>query len=105
MATEPTTETQTATKLKLDPPAALNPLAPAEAAGLVPLKTEETSELDRRVDQFVDESLMAGREAIFIIHGHGTGALKTAIRSTAETLFAAAPGHGEKAAPTRGRRR
>ena len=55
MATEPTTETQTATKLKLDPPAALNPLAPAEAAGLVPLKTEETSELDRRVDQFVDE--------------------------------------------------
>ena len=55
MATEPTTETQTATKLKLDPPEALNPLAPAEAAGLVPLKTEETSELDRRVDQFVDE--------------------------------------------------
>ena len=55
MATEPTTETQTATKLKLDPPEALNPIAPAEAAGLVPLKTEETSELDRRVDQFVDE--------------------------------------------------
>jgi len=55
MATEPTTETQTATKLKLDPPEALNPIAPAEAAGLVPLKTEETTELDRRVDQFVDE--------------------------------------------------
>ena len=28
---------------------------PAEAAGLVPLKTEETSELDKRVAQFVDE--------------------------------------------------
>ena len=55
MATEPTTETKTATKLKLDPPEALNPIAPAEAAGLVPLKTEETSELDKRVDQFVDE--------------------------------------------------
>jgi uncharacterized protein YaaN involved in tellurite resistance len=55
MATDPTTETQPATKLKLDPPEALNPIAPAEAAGLVPLKTEETSELDRRVDQFVDE--------------------------------------------------
>jgi uncharacterized protein YaaN involved in tellurite resistance len=55
MATEPTTETQTATKLKLDPPEALNPIAPAEAAGLVPLKTEETTELDRRVDQFVEE--------------------------------------------------
>ena len=34
MATEPTTETKTATKLKLDPPEALNPIAPAEAAGL-----------------------------------------------------------------------
>ena len=54
MATDPTTETKTATKLKLDPPDALNPIAPGEAAGLVPLKTEETSELDKRVDQFVD---------------------------------------------------
>ena len=44
-----------ATKLKLDPPEALQPIAPAEAAGLVPLKTEETSELDKRVAQFVDE--------------------------------------------------
>src|SRR5215213_591370 len=55
MATEPAQETQTATKLKLDPPEALNPIAPAEAAGLVPLKKEETSELDKRVAQFVDE--------------------------------------------------
>jgi uncharacterized protein YaaN involved in tellurite resistance len=55
MATEPTTETKTEAKLKLDPPEALNPIAPAEAAGLVPLKTEETTELDKRVDQFVDE--------------------------------------------------
>ena len=55
MATEPTTETKTETKLKLDPPEALNPIAPAEAAGLVPLKTEETTELDKRVDQFVEE--------------------------------------------------
>jgi len=55
MATEPTTETKTETKLKLDPPEALNPIAPAEAAGLVPLKTEETTELDKRVAQFVSE--------------------------------------------------
>ena len=55
MATEPATETKTATKLKLDPPEALQPVGPAEAAGLVPLKTEETSELDKRVGQFVDE--------------------------------------------------
>jgi uncharacterized protein YaaN involved in tellurite resistance len=55
MATEPTTETRTDTKLKLDPPEALNPIAPADAAGLVPLKAEETTELDKRVAQFVDE--------------------------------------------------
>ncbi|MGN6850151.1 MAG: toxic anion resistance protein, partial [Sphingomicrobium sp.] len=57
MATEPETATPTGTttKLKLDPPDVLQPVAPAEAAGLVPLKTEETSELDKRVAQFVDE--------------------------------------------------
>ena len=59
MATEPAPEsdvaTKTATKLKLDPPEALQAVAPAEASGLVPLKTEETSELDKRVSQFVDE--------------------------------------------------
>src|SRR5690349_71475 len=58
MATEVETEAQgapTATKLKLDPPEALQVVAPAEAAGLVPLKPEETSELDRRLAQFVEE--------------------------------------------------
>lgn len=55
MATEPGPETKTATKLKLDPPEALQAVPPAEAAGLVPLKTEETSELDKRVNQFVEE--------------------------------------------------
>jgi uncharacterized protein YaaN involved in tellurite resistance len=59
MATDPATDTapatSTATKLKLDPPDALQPVPPTEAAGLVPLKTEETSELDKRVAQFVDE--------------------------------------------------
>jgi uncharacterized protein YaaN involved in tellurite resistance len=55
MATEPASETKTATKLKLDPPDALQAVTPAEAAGLVPLKAEETNELDKRVAQFVDE--------------------------------------------------
>ena len=55
MATDPATETKTATKLKLDPPDALQPVPIADAAGLVPLKAEETSELDKRVGQFVDE--------------------------------------------------
>jgi uncharacterized protein YaaN involved in tellurite resistance len=57
MATEPAPETatKTATKLKLDPPDALQPVTPSEAAGLVPLNSKETSELDKRVAQFVDE--------------------------------------------------
>ena len=53
MATE--AGTTTATKLKLDAPEALQPIEPAQAAGLVPLKDEETSELDEKVEQFVDE--------------------------------------------------
>jgi uncharacterized protein YaaN involved in tellurite resistance len=59
MASDPAsataTETATATKIKLDPPGALQPITVQEAAGLVPLKTEETSELDKKVSQFVDE--------------------------------------------------
>src|SRR5215204_587029 len=55
MASEPATETKTATKLKLDPPEALQPIAVQEAAGLVPLKSEETSELDQKVAKFVEE--------------------------------------------------
>ncbi|MEO8453859.1 MAG: toxic anion resistance protein [Sphingomicrobium sp.] len=55
MATEPASETKTATKLKLDAPEALQPVPPADASGLVPLKSEETTELDKRVAQFVDE--------------------------------------------------
>jgi uncharacterized protein YaaN involved in tellurite resistance len=63
MATEPAAATETAakTKLKLDAPDALQPVAPSEAAGLVPLKSEETTELDKRVGQFVDE--LAGLDA------------------------------------------
>src|SRR3954464_8217403 len=53
--TAPESKTKTATKLKLAPPEALQPVPPAEAVGLVPLKSEETSELDKKVAQFVDE--------------------------------------------------
>ncbi len=57
MASETPTETgtATATKIKLEPPEALQPIAVQEAAGLVPLKSEETSELDQKVAKFVDE--------------------------------------------------
>ena len=57
MASEPSTETatKTATRIKLEPPEALQPIAVHEAAGLVPLKGDETSELDSKVAKFVDE--------------------------------------------------
>src|SRR3954466_14096127 len=59
MATEPAPDTVaatgTATKLKLDPPDALQPVPVAEAAGPVPLKSEETTGADGRVTKFVDE--------------------------------------------------
>ena len=59
MALEPTTETSvdtpTATKIKLDPPDALQAVPVNEASGLVPLKADETSQLDDKVAKFVDE--------------------------------------------------
>jgi len=55
MATDASSATTTATKLNLNPPEPLQTVQPSEAAGLVPLKQEETSELDKRVTQFVDE--------------------------------------------------
>lgn len=59
MASEPegatATTTATATKIKLEPPEALQPVTVHEAGGLVPLKSEETSELDQKVAKFVEE--------------------------------------------------
>ena len=46
---------ETATKIKLDPPEALQAISVQQASGLVPLKKEETSELDDKVAKFVDE--------------------------------------------------
>ena len=49
----------TETKLKLEAPEALQTVQPAEAAGLVPLKAEERSALEVKVDSFVDELVAA----------------------------------------------
>ena len=45
----------TETKLKLEAPEALTAVQPAEAVGLVPLKQEERSALEVKVDDFVDD--------------------------------------------------
>jgi uncharacterized protein YaaN involved in tellurite resistance len=51
MATNQSNETV----IKLDPPVAVGVIAPSAAAGLVPLKTEQMTELESRVDRFVEE--------------------------------------------------
>jgi uncharacterized protein YaaN involved in tellurite resistance len=54
--TETTTATEAAGTLTLDPPPALQSVAPEQAAtGLVPLKDEQKSELESKVDSFVNE--------------------------------------------------
>ena len=55
MATQTETETQTASTLTLDPPQPLQTVQPEQAAGLVPLKDEQRTALDEKVDQFVNE--------------------------------------------------
>lgn len=35
-----------------------------------------------RLESFLDESMLEGREVVFVLHGHGTGAMKSAIRKT-----------------------
>ncbi len=47
----------------------------------VDIRGHRVDEAVIQVDRFIDESLLAGRDTIFVIHGHGTGALKNAVRS------------------------
>ena len=51
MATTPSTETV----IKLDAPVAVAPVAPAAAAGLVPLKPDTVTKLQAQVDDFVSK--------------------------------------------------
>ncbi len=53
MATQTATATETDIGLKLDPPAPLKTVQPEQAAGLVPLKDEQKSQLEEKVDGFV----------------------------------------------------
>jgi DNA mismatch repair protein MutS2 len=48
------------------------------------IRGERVHDAERALDRFIDESLLAGREVIFVIHGHGTGALRQAVRALLE---------------------
>ena len=49
------TKTGTETKLKLEAPEPLHPVQPQEASGLVPLKEDERSALEVKVDSFIED--------------------------------------------------
>ena len=55
MSTETQTATATATAFSLTPPDPVPQVAPEQAAGLVPVTTEQKSKLDTKVDAFVNE--------------------------------------------------
>ena len=57
MSTE--TQTATATPFSLTPPDPVPVVAPEQAAGLVPVTTEQKSKLDSKVDAFVNDLVVA----------------------------------------------
>jgi DNA mismatch repair protein MutS2 len=49
------------------------------------LRGERADDALARVDQFLDSSLLCERECVYVVHGHGTGALRTAVRAHLKT--------------------
>ncbi|HEY5926855.1 MAG TPA: Smr/MutS family protein [Kofleriaceae bacterium] len=47
----------------------------------IDVRGQRVDEAVSNVDRFLDESLMASRDTVFIVHGHGTGALRQAVRT------------------------
>jgi DNA mismatch repair protein MutS2 len=47
----------------------------------IDVRGQRVDEAVANVDRFLDESLMASRDTAFVVHGHGTGALRQAIRT------------------------
>ena len=47
----------------------------------VDVRGNRVDEAVTQVERFLDESLLANRDTVFIIHGHGSGALRSAVRT------------------------
>ncbi len=72
------------------PPPSPSPEAPPPAEQRAGARTIDTTidvrgqradEAVDNVERFLDESMIANRDIVFVIHGHGTGALRAAIRA------------------------
>jgi DNA mismatch repair protein MutS2 len=62
--------------------ASVHDLAPARTVdATVDVRGERVEDALALLDKFVDESLLVPREVVFVIHGHGTGALRSAVRA------------------------
>ena len=47
----------------------------------IDVRGHRVDEAVANVDRFLDESLLASRDTAFVVHGHGTGALRSAVRT------------------------
>jgi DNA mismatch repair protein MutS2 len=82
-------------KNSLDFDAAADPDVPIQTAeNTVDLRGLRAHEATALAEQFLDRALGAGRKVAFLIHGHGTGALREAVRETVR-----AQSHVEKMRP------
>ncbi|HVR43057.1 MAG TPA: Smr/MutS family protein [Thermoanaerobaculia bacterium] len=68
------------TKEKPRPARVDTPEAEPEIAGELHLIGQRVDEAIDAAEKFLDQALLAGRGAVRLVHGHGTGALKRAIR-------------------------
>jgi DNA mismatch repair protein MutS2 len=68
---------------RAEDPEGEGPMRSADAT--LDLRGERAHEAVASVDRFIDSSLLCARDAIFIVHGHGTGALRTEVRGHLET--------------------
>lgn len=46
----------------------------------IDVRGERADEAVETVDRFIDQSILGERDIVFVIHGHGTGALRNAVR-------------------------
>ncbi|HET6614019.1 MAG TPA: Smr/MutS family protein [Kofleriaceae bacterium] len=52
-----------------------------EDSSVLDVRGERADDAQRRVDELLDRAILDERETVFIIHGHGSGALRVSLRS------------------------